>query len=162
MDSQQESYPVCTNKRNQEVKKSYSSNNSPSFACLPYLSQFQAQNLLKEEDNQLPKREGNYSTMVSFPDPSPKTPSTIHSANNIPGKQITSHFKDPWTQDPSPYHYPGTWSTIMALLLEWSIWGPSNKCSPSQNPSHYVSVGSQTPLVVISLVTECINRIDLR
>lgn len=87
MDSQQRSYSVCTTKRNQGVKERYPDTNSHSFAQLPYLKQFQAWNLLNEDNNQLSERGGDCNTMVSFPGPSPKTPSDIQSADSAPGEE---------------------------------------------------------------------------
>ena len=52
---------------------------------------------------------------------------------------------------------PGTYNIALAPLLQWGV------CSPGQDSAPSGSIGSQTPstLVVISLVPECVIRLDL-
>ena len=52
---------------------------------------------------------------------------------------------------------PGTSNIALAPLLQWGV------CSPGQDSAPSGSIGSQTPstLVVISLVPECVIRLDL-
>ena len=52
---------------------------------------------------------------------------------------------------------PGTSNIALAPLLQWGV------CSPGQDSAPSGSIGSQTPstLVVVSLVPECVIRLDL-